>query len=208
MIITAIEYGEGKKYKVYLNDAFAFELYKSEIKSCGLETGQELEEELYEKILYEVIGRRVKKRAMHILEKHDKTEQQLREKLREGRYPSESIESAIEYVKSYGYVDDISYAKRYVEYRIKKKSKKQLKMELMGKGISSEIISQVLEEMDDFELGTIKKLIIKKCPFPTEISSEEKNKLKMSLMRKGFPYSEIDRAFYQLEDGEGILEIT
>ena len=208
MIVTAIEYGEGKKYKVFLNDEFAFELYKSEIKSCGLEKGREIEEELYEKILYEVIGRRVKKRAMHILEKHDKTEHQLREKLQENRYPSESIENAIEYVKSYGYINDASYAKRYVTYRKKKKSKKQLKMELLGKGVSSEIISKVFEEMEDSELDTIKKLIIKKCPFPADLEAEEEKKIKMSLMRKGFPYSEIDRAFRQLEEGKGILEIT
>lgn len=208
MIITAIEYGEGKKYKVYLNDDFAFELYKSEIKSCGLEKGQEIEEELYQKILYEVIGKRVKKRAMHILEKHDKTEQQLREKLRENRYPSESIENAIEYVKSYGYIDDASYARRYVEYRIKRKSKKQLKMELIGKGISSEIIAEIFEEMEDSELDTIKKLILKKSLFSADLGQEEKNKIKMSLMRKGFPYSDIERAFEQLEEGKGILEIT
>lgn len=200
MIITAIEYGEGKKYKIYVNDDFAFELYKSEIKSCGIEKGQELDEELYKKILYEVIGKRVKKRAMHILEKHDKTEQQLREKLRENRYPTECIENAIKYVKSYGYVDDASYARRYVEYRIKKKSKKQLKMELLGKGISSEIISEVFEAVEDSELDTIKDIIKKKCPFPTDVTPEEKNKIKMSLMRKGFSYSDIDRAFGELEE--------
>lgn len=207
MIITAIEYVEGKKYKVYVNDDFAFELYKSEIKFCGLEKGQELNEELYEKILYEVVGRRAKKRAMHILEKHDKTEQQLREKLHENRYPSECIENAIKYVKSYGYVDDASYARKYIEYRIKKKSKKQLKMELLGKGISNEIILGVFDEIEDSELDTIRELIIKKYPFSADITPEEKNKIKMSLMRKGFPYSDIERAFAELEE-EGILEIT
>lgn len=199
MIVTDIEYGEGRKYKIYLNDALAFELYKSEIKSCGLIVGQELEEELHQKILYQVIGKRAKKRAMHILEKHDKTEQQLRQKLQENRYPLESIECAVEYVKSYGYIDDVSYAKRYVTYRIKKKSKKQLKMELCAKGISREIISLVFEEMEDSQVDTIKDMILKKSKNRTVLEQEEKNKIKMWLMGKGFSYSEIDQAFRELE---------
>lgn len=200
MIITAIEAGENKKYKVYLNDEPAFELYKSEIKSCNLVKGMELEEELHNRILYEIVGKRAKKRAMHILEKRDKTEQQLRDKLIENRYPIEAVEDAIAYVKSYGYIDNVSYARRYIEYRRKNKSLKQLKMELYAKGISNEILCQVLEEMEDGEGETIKALILKKSKTPWLLDDTAKKKLQMSLMRKGFAYSEIDRAFSELEE--------
>ena len=200
MIITAIEAGENKKYKIYLNDEPAFELYKSEIKSCNLVKGMELEEELHNRILYEIVGKRAKKRAMHILEKRDKTEQQLREKLIENRYPTEAVEVAIAYVKSYGYIDDTSYARRYIECKSKSKSRKQLKMELYTKGISNEILCQVLEEMENDEGETIKALILKKSKTPWLLEDNAKKKLQMSLMRKGFAYSEIDRAFSELEE--------
>ncbi len=199
MIVTAIEAGENKKYKVYLNDELAFELYKSEIKSCNLVKGMELGEELYHKILQEIVGKRAKKRAMHILEKRDKTEQQLRDKLLENRYPSQVVESAIDYVKSYGYIDDVSYAKRYIEYRSRNKSRKQLKMELYAKGISNEIIAEIFEGMEDGETETIKSLILKKSREPWLLGQEEQRKLKMSLMRKGFAYSEIEKVFSQLK---------
>ena len=42
MTVTDIVYGDNKKYVIYLNDAPAFELYKSEIKSCLIEKGQDL----------------------------------------------------------------------------------------------------------------------------------------------------------------------
>lgn len=200
MIITAIEAGENKKYKIYLNDEPAFELYKSEIKSCNLVKGMELEEELHNRILYEIVGKRAKKRAMHILEKRDKTEQQLREKLIENRYPTEAVEAAIAYVKSYGYIDDTSYARRYIECKSKSKSRKQLKMELYTKGISNEILCQVLEEMENDEGETIKALILKKSKTPWLLEDNAKKKLQMSLMRKGFAYSEIARAFSELEE--------
>lgn len=199
MIVTAIEAGENKKYKVYLNDELAFELYKSEIKSCNLVKGMELEEELYHKILHEIVGKRAKKRAMHILEKRDKTEQQLRDKLLENGYPLQVVEDAIDYVKSYGYIDDVSYAQRYIEYRYKSKSRKQLKMELYAKGISNEIITEVFEDMEDGETETIRALILKKSREPGLLGQEEQRKLKMFLMRKGFAYSEIEKVFSQLK---------
>ena len=200
MIVTKIEACENKKYKIYLNDAPAFELYKSEIKSCNLTEGTEIEAAFRDKILYEIVGKRAKKRAMHILEKHDKTEQQLRDKLLENRYPIQAVEHAIAYVKSYGYIDDVSYARRYMEYRSTRKSRKQMRMELYTKGISSEVISQVMEELEGGEIDTIKALILKKSNSLHTMDENAKRKLKTSLMRKGFAYSEIDRAFSQLEE--------
>lgn len=200
MIITSIEATENKKYKIYLNDEPVFELYKSEIKSCNLVKGMEVAEELHDRILYEIVGKRAKKRAMHILEKRDKTEQQLREKLLENRYPAEAIEAAIDYVKSYGYIDDVSYARRYIEYRIRNKSRKQLKMELYAKGISKEVISGIFEEMEAGEGETIKALIYKKSKTPWLLEEVAKKKLQMSLLRKGFAYSEIEKAFLELQE--------
>ena len=151
MVITQIQYGENKKYQVYLNDEFAFELYKSEIKAENLQVGMEVDEALYDKILYQVVGKRATKRAMHILEKRDKTKKQLEDKLFESHYPKECIDYALSYVEKYGYIDDYSYASRYVEFRKEKKSRSQLKQELLRKGIDRDIVLQVLEETEDRE---------------------------------------------------------
>lgn len=208
MIITDIRYGKNRKYEIYLNDEFAFELYKSEINAYHIEKEQELEDSVYQALIYEVIGKRAKKRAMHILEKNDKTEQQLREKLKENRYPAQSIESAIEYVKSYQYIDDRSYARRYIEYRSRNKSKKKLMMELYAKGISKDIIEEVFETVDVAEEIAIEKLILKKSKTPWELDSESKRKIIMSLVRKGFSYAQVERVFSTLEEQQGIREIT
>ncbi|MDE6312773.1 MAG: recombination regulator RecX [Lachnospiraceae bacterium] len=200
MIVTDIIYTENKKYLVYLNDAPKFELYKSEIKSCLIEKGQDLSYEQQKYILENVIGKRAKKRAMHILEKHDKTERQLRDKLLENRYPQECIDLAVDYVKSYGYIDDRAYAERYVQYRSSTKSKKKLKQELMGKGISNEIVNEVLEKEEVEESAAIEKLILKKTSVPWELSKEAREKLIMSLMRKGFAYRDIDAVFRKLQE--------
>ena len=82
---------------------------------------------------------------MHLLEDMDRTESALREKLRQGLYPSDVTEAAIEYVKSFGYLDDVRYAENFVRSRQNVKSKKEIGTALLQKGISSEIAKRAME---------------------------------------------------------------
>ena len=81
-----------------------------------------------------------------------------------------------------GYVDDVKFARYYVENRFVKKgvSRKRLKMELMKKGISQDVIDGVLNERSDEE--EILKIIAKKR---TKYTDE---KLVAYLCRQGFSY--------------------
>ena len=83
---------------------------------------------------------------MHLLEKQDRTERQLYDKLKQNGYPESCIESAIAYVKSYHYIDDFRYASTYIRYHQEKKSRQKLKMELMAKGIGRDLVDAALEE--------------------------------------------------------------
>ena len=81
-----------------------------------------------------------------------------------------------------GYIDDIKFARYYVENRFVKKgiSRKRLKMELVKKGISREIIDEVVDVRDDEE--EILKIIAKKR------AKYDDDKLIRYLCRQGFSY--------------------
>ena len=113
MVITKIEPSSGKKYKVYLNDEFAFYLYKSELKIFSLKEGQELDEKIYKKITEEILTKRAKRRALYLLEKRDLTEYELQKKLEADKYKEDVIKEAVAYVKGFCYINDEAYAKRY-----------------------------------------------------------------------------------------------
>ena len=106
MIVTKLEAAAKTKYKVFLDHQFAFVLYKGELARYGICEGAEIEEGQAQEILSTVIQKRARLRAMHLLEAMDRTEEGLREKLRQGLYPAEAVEEAIEYVNSFGYIDD------------------------------------------------------------------------------------------------------
>ena len=143
MSVVPLEKG---KARIRFDDGTEVVLYKGEIRKLGIEEGCVVTEAVYDKILNEILGKRAIKRAMHLLEKQDRTERQLYDKLKQNGYPESCIESAIAYVKSYHYIDDFRYASTYIRYHQEKKSRQKLKMELMAKGIGRDLVDAALEE--------------------------------------------------------------
>ena len=192
MEITKIQALTKQKYRIFLDGESAFTVYKGELSRYHLEEGAVLPPEVYEELVNGVLKKRATLRAMHILERTDKTEAQLRKKLEESEYPKEAVESAIAYVTSYGYLDDRRYAKHYIEWKKKGKGKARLKMELAQKGISREIIEEVLESTDFGETREmIRQIILKKRKTNIPMNEKEKQRLYGFLMRKGFSSSDI-----------------
>ena len=192
MEITKIQALTKQKYRIFLDGESAFTVYKGELSRYHLEEGAVLPPEVYEELVNGVLKKRATLRAMHILERTDKTEAQLRKKLEESEYPKEAVESAIAYVTSYGYLDDRRYAEHYIEWKKQGKGKARLKMELVQKGISREIIEEVLESTDFGETREmIRQIILKKRKTNIPMNEKEKQRLYGFLMRKGFASSDI-----------------
>ena len=135
MIVTEIEPYTRTKFKVYLDGKFAFVLYKGELSRYGIRKEEEISAGIVEKIEAEVVLKRAKLRAMHLLADMDRTEAALREKLKQGCYTQEMIDRAVDYVKSFGYLDDARYAENVVRSRQGTKSRKQIRAALMQKGV-------------------------------------------------------------------------
>ena len=136
MMITEIRPVNQKKSRVYIDEEFAFILYKSEIRRYRLEENEEITEADYTEILQEVLLKRGKARALHLLSSMDRTEGQLKNKLKEGGYPQEVIEQILDYVRNYHYVDDSRYVSGYLRTKGKTKSVRQMQAELQQKGVA------------------------------------------------------------------------
>ena len=107
MIVTKVEIVSKNRYKVEVDGEFAFVLYRRELSHYQIREECEVSEESFEQIKKEVIIKRAKLRAMHLLNDMDRTESQLRTKLRQSCYTEDVVEAALAYVKSFGYIDDL-----------------------------------------------------------------------------------------------------
>ena len=197
MVVTNIESITKTKYRVYIDDEFAFVLYKGELFKYQIRKEEEISEETIERVKVEVLIKRAKLRAMHLLNAMPRTEQQLREKLTQNEYPEDVVETAISYVKSFGYINDEAYVRNFIICKKNSKSKREIVMLLGQKGLRGEIVDHIVEEMyaEESELETIKEIMRKKRWNPSEMEEKEKQKMFGYLMRKGFSYEEIRRAF-------------
>ena len=193
MYVTKIEPVTKAKYKVFLEEQFAFVLYKGELSRYKIQEGAEISQETLKEIKKEILEKRAKLRAMHLLERMDRTETQLRTKLQQDLYPEDIIEIAMQYVRSFGYIGDKGYAKRFLESRRNSKSKLEIKTALLQKGIAKEIVCEVLEEYynDQDESVTIQKLLEKKRFSAESATDEQKKKMYAYLLRKGFRYEDV-----------------
>ena len=193
MIVTEIIQLDKKRDKIYIDNEFAFVLYKGECRIYGIIAGQELAKEVYDKIVLEVLQKRAKLRAMNLLAKKDFTEAGIRKKLSEGYYNSEQIDEAVAYLKKYGYIDDVRYVRNYVSIHIQSKPRKKIVQKLVEKGISKDLIDNLLDEIyeeeralttlpDEMELG--QKLLSKK-KYDIENNVKDKQKAFGYLIRHG-----------------------
>lgn len=193
MLITQISEVDKKRMMIHTEEGVSFVLYKGEIRRFALQEGEEIASEIYEEIRTDILIKRARKRAMFLLEKMDRTESQLRNKLRQGFYGEDLIDDAIAYVKKYHYIDDNRYAQTYVRYQKERKSKRQIKMDLMQKGVDREIIEQAIEA--EYEPESEQELILKwieKRKYKIgENDIKEKQKMYQFLMRKGFRSEDI-----------------
>lgn len=195
MLVERIEESGKGKMKVYLDDGRSFTVYRKEVRGQNLEPGAEVTDGQLSEIYSGILIPRARKRAMHLLEQMDRTEAQLREKLRQNAYPDDIAEDAVAYVKKFHYIDDRRYALNYIRYRSQNQSRRQLSQALLRKGVSREIIEEALSEEygQEDETGKIHRWLEKKHYDPAVASLKDRQRIYQFLLRKGFRSEDILR---------------
>lgn len=190
MIVTRIEEMSRSRNRIFLDDSFAFVLYKGELRLYGVGEGEELKEEAYRQIMEEVLPRRAVLRCMNLLKSRAYTESQLREKLKQGMYPQACADLALEYVKSCRYVDDRRFAEDYIAGQREKKSRRVIEQDLMKKGISRELMEEAFAKQEELDGGPdeealARRWLLKKHFSLEEADFKERQKMAAFLYRKG-----------------------
>ena len=191
MIVTDIVELSKSRSKVYLDGEFAFVLYKGELRLYHIVKGQEVAVEDYQEIMHTLLPKRAKKRSMMLLQKKDYTEAELRRKLSSGEYPLEAIDEALEYVKSYGYVDDFRYCISYITCYSSKWSHQKIMTNLLTKGVDKKCIQKAFDEVGTNgdmvpEESLIKEILRKKHYDAQTADMKTKHKMYQHLLYKGF----------------------
>lgn len=182
-----------KRSKIEFDSGIIFALYNGEIYKLEIKEGITLDEAFYAAKIVPILKSRIKERTIHILKSRDRTEKELRDKLREGFYPEEIIDYVIDWAKSHRYIDDERYVEFYIESNVSKKSKNRMLHELRQKGISKEYLEDIFEEYEIDEKEQIKKFLEKKNIDVENLDFKAKGKILNQLLGKGYSYENIMR---------------
>ena len=163
MIITDVAPFDKKRRKVHIDYQYAFPLYLSELRKFNIEPGNDLELSTLSKI-EEVLYGRIRERILYLLDSAPRTEQEIRTKLLKSGYIDRYVSPVMDRIKEYGYIDDLAYAKMYVQSLRdgKNKSRRVIEQKLYQKGISTDIICVVMEDVSTDETDLIIRCLNKK----------------------------------------------
>jgi len=189
--VTEIKKLTKGKYEVSLEGGEPLVLYGREINAYGIKEQSTITESVYRRIMEEVLNKRATKRAMHLMERQDRTEANLREKLCENHYPTESIDVAVDYLKRFHYLDDRRFAENYISFHQEKESRRIIRQKLLQKGVPSGIAEEALEEFYEADEEALILELLRKRGYGSDADSKEKQKMYAFLMRKGFSASAI-----------------
>lgn len=199
LLVTSLMDISRKRKLVFINDEPAFALYNTEIKRYSIQQDLPVAPSVYEEIIRDILCKRAVVRAMELLKNKDYTEMELRKKLSMSYYPLQCIESAMDYVKSYQYVDDYRYAVNYLLFKGETLSRKIIECRLKERGVSSDIIERACEEYykdnENAELDQAIHFIENQCALPEEMDYYSRNKLFAKLYRRGYDTEMIHKAF-------------
>jgi len=143
------------RYRIYVDEEFAFVLYKGELSLFDIAVGNELSLASFNEITANLLPRRAKMRSFYLLKDRSYTEKQLRDKLSKGEYPPAIIDETIEYLKAQKYIDDEQYARNYIDYHFRDKSQNRIRQDLFKRGIPSEITGVIYSEIAGANLADL-----------------------------------------------------
>lgn len=147
--------------------------------------------------------KKARRKAMQLLEHMDRTEKGLFDRLRQAGFTIEAVEDAMDYVKSYGYINDTRYALNYISYRMGVKSRQKIIQELAQKGVDRQTALEAWEEAAELgepdETAVLRATVEKKYSPGSELDEREMRRLHAYLARRGFQYSVIAHVLEEME---------
>ena len=192
MLITKLE-PFGSRVKIYINNDFAFVLYKGEISKYGLKEGQEIPSNTYSVIMNKLFDRG-KERALYMLDKSYKTKRYVMDKLKAGLYPENIIDKVVAFLEEINLINDLRYAEMYIDYKRASKSKKQIVQDLYVKGVDKKLIDQAFEEAEFSDKESLTKYIEKRKNKYDLTDRKDIQKFYSYLVSKGYSYGDVKEA--------------
>jgi regulatory protein len=176
------------RYSVYVDGKYAFSLSESGLLEQGLATGQEFDKIKLDELRKASGADKAYGNALRYVAMRPRSEWELQTYLKRKNVEEPVAKQITERLQNARLLDDLAFARAWVNNRrlLKSISQRKLRLELKQKHISETIADQVLSEDKTDERDSIRELVAKKRHrYPDRI------KLMQYVARQGFRYDDI-----------------
>ena len=206
-IITQILVQQKRKNRcsIYLDEEFGFGLHQDVVFQFGLKKGDSLTEDQIEKILYSEEKKKAKERALNFLSYRDRSEKEMRTKLKQVGFEEKIIDLVVKDLKRLKLIDDEKFAMAFAKSKLITRPMGEflLKQELVQKGISRELIEKTVEQIYEKNdpLNVALELAHKRKKLVTNLDElKAKKRVSDFLLRRGFSWDIVSQVIEQWED--------
>lgn len=207
-IISRIEQQKKAKnrFNVYLKnngeEFFAMGISEDTLVRFQLTAGKEMTAEEFDEIQNEDEINKGFNTAANYISFKLRSEKEVRKYMKEKEFEEGIIESAIEKLKKYKYINDTMFAESYVrnEMNVWRKGPKQIRRELLEKGITPQTADDALEQYElEIQIENATKWAKKQFAKVKSSSRETEQKTRELLSRKGFTSDIIQEAILVMD---------
>ncbi len=179
-----------ERYSIFVDGKFSFGLSEMALMNSGLRVSKEIDKVKLEELKDTAKTDKAYNQTLGLIARRPRSEWEIRDYLKRKEHEPEFIDSIISRLYDSKWLDDLEFARRWVDNRrlLKATSKRKLMVELKTKRVSEDIIRQVLEEDQTDEKAVIKDLVERKIK---QTRYQDKQKLMAFLMRQGFDYGNV-----------------
>lgn len=189
------------RVNIYIDGKFAFGTDLEIVYKYNLKKDMEVDEDYIENVLKAEEQNRANNYALKLLSYRWRTKKEIKDKMNTKGYDEDIISTTMSFLEDQNLIDDKRFAETYTEekIRLKKFGSYRIKYELSQKGVSEDIINEVLDKYCNDEFDRAMELAQKKIK---SYKNDEKNaiyrKLGGYLQRKGYSYECVSRILQKL----------
>lgn len=157
MMITGLKVppAQPDRVDIYVNGRRLLQVRRELVLKAKLRVGQAVTGPTLDFLQAEEMQYAARDLALNHLARRPRTRLQMQAYLREKGYPEPVVQSVLQFLQQYGFLDDKRFALDYVRSRLasKPRSERMLRLELKQKGVPEEIVAEVFMEnpIDDRE---------------------------------------------------------
>lgn len=195
MKITAIkqQIKRQDRYSLFVDEKYAFSLSEGALLDQGIRIGQEITDQELQAFRHASKLDKAYNLALAYVARRMRSEWELRDYLKRKEYDEETSDYIVNRLAGYGYVDDLKFARSWVNNRrlLKSMSRRRIMQELRAKRVSDEVTRAVMDDDETTDLQTLRSLVLQKR---RQSRYRDTTKLMQYLARQGYGYDDIKTA--------------